>query len=147
MKPSVKAVLIDTVCWLYILLFIYAAVSKLLDFENFRIQIGQSPMLSSFAGIISWIVPSGELVIAGLLATPLTRPAGLLGAYTLMAMFTAYIFIMLNYSAFVPCSCGGVLEKMTWDQHLLFNIAFMVLAIAAVLALPSKYQHQRNLTI
>lgn len=147
MKPSVKAVIIDTVCWLYILLFIYAAVSKLLDFENFRIQIGQSPMLSSFAGIISWIVPSGELVIAGLLATPRTRRAGLLGAYTLMAMFTAYIFIMLNYSAFVPCSCGGVLEKMTWDQHLLFNIAFLVLAIVAVLALPTKYEHQRKLTI
>src|SRR5690606_14703009 len=49
-----------------------------------------------------------------------------------MVMFTAYIFIILNFSDFVPCSCGGVLEKMSWTQHLIFNVVFIILAGVAV---------------
>ncbi|MGQ2983120.1 MauE/DoxX family redox-associated membrane protein [Flavobacterium sp.] len=147
MKIKYRNIIIEATSLLYICVFIYAALSKLLDFENFRIQLGQSPMLSSFAGVISWAVPIGELIISVLLALPLTRPFGLLSAYTLMTMFTAYIFIMLNYSAFIPCSCGGVLEKMTWDQHLLFNIAFMALAIAAVVLLPARGEHQHKIIV
>lgn len=33
----------------------------------------------------------------------------------------------------MPCSCGGILEKMNWNQHLLFNICFCVLAVPAIL--------------
>ena len=65
---------------------------------------------------------------------------GLFAAYTLMAMFTAYIYIILNFSAFVPCSCGGVLENMTWNQHLVFNICFIILAGIAILLMPNNLQ-------
>ncbi len=42
MKLTVRMqkVLIELICLLYILLFVYAAVSKLLDFENFQVQLG-----------------------------------------------------------------------------------------------------------
>ncbi|MCX2680742.1 hypothetical protein OOZ15_12385 [Galbibacter sp. EGI 63066] len=120
------------VSYLFILLFVYAAVSKLLDFENFRIQLGQSPLLSAFASTISWSVPLLELAIASMLIVPKFRRIGLYMAFTLMVMFTAYIFIILNYSIFVPCSCGGVLEKMGWKEHLLFNVCFAVLAFVGL---------------
>lgn len=124
------------ICYLHIILFTYAATSKLLDYQNFKIQLGQSPLLSPFAGIVSWAVPSIEFLISLLLAIPKFRLSALFAAFSLMAMFTAYIYIILNYSAFVPCSCGGVLEKMTWDQHLLFNIAFILLSAIAILIYP-----------
>jgi len=38
-----------------------------------------------------------------------------------MTAFTVYIFLILNYSPFVPCSCGGVLEDLGWWEHLWFN--------------------------
>jgi uncharacterized membrane protein YphA (DoxX/SURF4 family) len=132
LKSNTRRIIIDSVCLLYMLLFVYAAVSKLLDFENFQVQLGQSPLLSPFAAWISWIVPFLELVIALMLMIPKRRNAALLTALSLMMMFTVYIFIVLHYSSFIPCSCGGILEKMSWNTHLVFNFVFVLLAIFAI---------------
>jgi hypothetical protein len=48
-----------------------------------------------------------------------------------MLFFTGYIAHMLHIRKFT-CSCGGILEKMTWTQHLYFNIGCAVLAILAL---------------
>lgn len=130
---QLKSSIVYTISLLYVLLFIYAAVSKILDFENFRVQLGQSPLLSAYAGYVSVLVPTIELVICCFLLIPKTRILGLFSAYALMVMFTAYIYIILNFSSFVPCSCGGILEDMSWNQHMLFNLAFILLSVIAVL--------------
>lgn len=118
---------------LYILLFTYAAASKFLDFENFQIQLGQSPLLSAFAGFVSYGILVIELGLALLLLSPKYRLRGLYASLLLMVMFTNYIFIILNFSSFIPCSCGGILEKMGWTEHLIFNIVFVILAVIAIL--------------
>ena len=133
MKFNFRKNIIIAICYLYVLMLVYAATSKILDFENFKIQLGQSPLLSSFADWIAIMVPASELSIATLLVLPRFRFIGLFASYLLMVLFTAYIYIILNYSAFVPCSCGGILEKMTWNQHLIFNIVFIAFAIIAIL--------------
>lgn len=140
MKLTVRMqkVILELICLLYILLFVYAAVSKLLDFENFQVQLGQSPLLSAFAGWVSWGVPIVEIIIALMLVFPRFRLVGLYAAFSLMVMFTAYIYIILHYSSFVPCSCGGVLEKMSWDQHLIFNIVFILIGAQGILLLSQK---------
>ena len=117
----------------FILLFIYAAGSKMLDFENFQVQLAQSPLLSAYAGSVSYGVIILELVIVGLLCFNLTRLWGLLTSFAIMVAFTVYIFLILNYSDFVPCSCGGILEKMGWTEHLIFNIACVFMASLAII--------------
>ena len=128
-----KNILLEFICFLFILLFVYAALSKLLVFDEFKIQIGQSPMLTPFVGIIAWVIPYLEILIALLLLIPRFRLLGLYAAFNLMVMFTAYIFIILNFSNDIPCSCGGVLEKLGWTEHLIFNIVFVVLAAIGIL--------------
>lgn len=136
-----KSVIIEIVCLLYVLLFFYAAVSKLLDFENFQVQLGQSPLLSAFAYPVSFFVPAIELLIATFLFVPQLRDYGLYASLCLMTMFTAYIYIVLHYSSFVPCSCGGILEKMSWNVHLIFNLFFVIVAVLAiVLSYTSKIE-------
>jgi len=120
------------IAYLFILLFTYAAVSKLLDFETFTIQLAQSPMFSAYAEIVSWLVPGTELLISIILMLPKFRRIGLYAFFFLMVLFTAYIIIILNYADFVPCSCGGVLEALSWNQHLLFNAVFIILAVLAI---------------
>lgn len=137
-KTRFKNIFISSVCWIYALLFTYAATNKLLEFENFRMQLGQSPLISSFADWVSIAVPAIEFIIVILLLTTKFRSIGLIITYTLMVMFTAYIYIILNYSTFVPCSCGGILEKMTWKQHLTFNIVFVILAGLSIVFIPRK---------
>lgn len=141
-----KQIILDIICYLYALLFVYASGSKLLDFENFKVQLGQSPLLSSFAEWISVVIPVSELVITFLLLTSKFRLSGLYSALILMTMFSVYIFIVLHYSSFVPCSCGGVLEKMSWNTHLLFNLVFVLLAITGILiydALKNKIRENK----
>jgi uncharacterized membrane protein YphA (DoxX/SURF4 family) len=137
-NTPIKNNIVNIVCGLYAVLFSYAATSKLLDFENFRIQLGQSPLLSSFANLILFAVPAVEIIISILLLIEKFRLIGLFSAYTLMVLFTAYIYILLNYSAFVPCSCGGIIQKLSWSQHIIFNICFIVLAGIAVVLLPDS---------
>lgn len=120
------------VSFFFILLFIYAAASKMLDFENFQVQLAQSPLLSAYAGLISYAVIMLEIVVAGLLCFQVTRLIGLYASFALMVAFTVYIYLILHFSDFVPCSCGGILEKMSWQQHLVFNIISVLLAFIGI---------------
>ncbi|MFD2943277.1 DoxX family protein [Flavobacterium notoginsengisoli] len=133
LSPKIKSIIIEIICMLYVLLFVYAAASKLMGFENFQVQLGQSPLLSAFASWLSWIVPLAELLISALLIFRTTRLWALAAAFNIMVMFTVYIFVILNYSSYVPCSCGGILEKMSWNDHMLFNLVFVVLAFTGII--------------
>jgi uncharacterized membrane protein YphA (DoxX/SURF4 family) len=128
-----KKIIVEVICLLYILLFVYAAVSKLLDYHDFSIKLGQSPLLSAFAGYVAVGVPLLELIIALLLCFPSRRFIGLFASFCLMVAFIAYIFIILNFSSYVPCSCGGILQDLGWTEHLFFNVVFVVLAVIGLL--------------
>ncbi|MFP9097749.1 MauE/DoxX family redox-associated membrane protein [Flavobacterium sp. RHBU_24] len=139
-----KRYVIAVISYLYILLFVYASVSKLLDFTNFRVQVGQSPLVGALAEYIIWLVPLTELVIAALLMFPRSQLMGFYLALGLMAMFTSYIYLIINFSSVVPCSCGGILEKMGWTEHLIFNIVFVLMAALAIILLYKKEKPQSN---
>jgi hypothetical protein len=127
--------IVQAISYLHILLFVYAAVSKLLDFENFRVQLAQSPLLSAYAGLIAPTVILSELFISCLLSFRTTRLVGLYASYLLMVSFTAYIYLIINYSEFIPCSCGGIIEKLSWTEHLVFNCVFALLAFLAIFSI------------
>jgi hypothetical protein len=138
LQQNIKLIALNSVCFLYILLFVYAALNKLLDFQNFQIQLAQSPLISAFAAAVSYTVPTIEILIALMLCFERTRKIALYSGFCLMVMFTAYIIIMINFSPFVPCSCGGILEKMSWNEHLIFNIAFVSLGFFGLLQTPQN---------
>tara|TARA_E500000318_G_scaffold111893_1_gene132421 strand:+ start:7509 stop:7892 length:384 start_codon:yes stop_codon:yes gene_type:complete len=123
-------------------MFIYAATSKLWDFQQFEVQLGQSPILTTYAEWVAWSVPVTEYILALLLLTERFRLIALYGSLGLMTMFTTYIILVLNFSDYIPCSCGGVLEDMGWTEHIMFNIFFIVLSITAILLSTSGQPHQ-----
>ena len=131
-SDKTKKVALEIICFLFILLFTYAAVTKLMDYQKFTVQIGQSPLLTDFAGVLAWAVPGVELLIAGMLAITWLRLIGLYAAFSLMVMFTAYIIAILQFSDSIPCSRGGVLEAMGWTEHLIFNIGFVLLGFTGI---------------
>ena len=130
---NLKSIIVEIISVLLMVLFVYSALSKLLEFQNFQAQLGQSPLISAYTGFVSYSLLIIELLIAILLAVPKSRYSALLASFGLMLMFTAYIVVILNYSSFIPCSCGGILEKLGWKEHLIFNIAFTILAAIASL--------------
>jgi len=118
--------------YFFILLFCYAAVSKVFDFENFQVQLAQSPLTNPYSVVISYLVIVVELIIVILLSSSKLRLLGLHASFTLMVFFTVYIYVILNYSDNIPCSCGGILEKMGWFEHMIFNILCSAIALLAI---------------
>jgi uncharacterized membrane protein YphA (DoxX/SURF4 family) len=139
-----RKITIEIISSLFIVLFLYAALSKLFDYEKFSIQIGQSPLLTGFGNTIPWLVILLEITVCIFLIWRKFRLAGFLGAFSLMVMFTAYVVAILNFSSFIPCSCGGVLEKLGWHEHLLFNSFFTLLSLLGVLLESQGYMDSRN---
>jgi uncharacterized membrane protein YphA (DoxX/SURF4 family) len=142
-----KVIIVEIISFLFILLFVYAALMKLRDTEDFVAQMRQSPLLLPFATWVAWVVPIIELAVAALLVIRRFRLIGLIASFTLMAMFTMYIIIIMNFADHVPCSCGGILSEMGWGEHLIFNIGFVLLAITGTFLLTKpgeeKYSAQR----
>lgn len=133
---SSKSILIKTVSFLLIFLFIYAAISKLIDYERFKIQLGQSPILNTYANLIAWTIPLIEIIASVLLVFNSTRIIGLYLSFSLMTMFSIYIYTITHFSEYVPCSCGGILEHMSWNQHLVFNLFFVILSLVSIFLSP-----------
>lgn len=127
-----RKITIEIISFLFVLLFLYASFSKLLDYQKFTVQIGQSPLLTGFGNFIPWVVIGSEIAVSGLLVIPRLRLVGFFGAFSLMVMFTAYIFAILNFSDYLPCTCGGVLEMLGWREHLVFNFAFVCLGLIGI---------------
>lgn len=127
-----KINMLDFIIFLFMILFIYAATMKLAEHDIFKAQIGKSPLIMSYADLFAWIVPLSEFLVVILLFIPRFVLLGLYGSFSLMFAFTLYILFILLFSPYVPCSCGGILNKMGWTEHLIFNIAFTILAIVGI---------------
>lgn len=138
MKANRKNVVIEVISALFIILFVYAALSKVQDFEKFGVELSKSPILNVFAGQIAIVVPVLELILSILLAVKRIQFYALYIAFTLMVVFSTYIVVILKFSAYIPCSCGGILQNMTWNQHFVFNILFVLMAMVAILIYPKN---------
>lgn len=132
LNPNQVFIVKEIIKYLCILLFCYASLSKILDFEQFRVQLGQSPMLSAFADYIALGIPAMEILTVIFLVVPKMELIGFYSFYSLMVMFTSYIILILNFTDFIPCSCGGVLETLGWTEHMIFNLVFILISLFAI---------------
>lgn len=133
-RSSNAEMCVQLISSMLILLWVYAAVSKLISYEQSRSQMLNQVFPIAIAKFLVWAVPFTELLLSGLLSFLRTRLSGLYGSLILLISFTIYIGLVIN-RVFnrIPCSCGGVLNKMTWEQHLAFNIVFLLLTATAIL--------------
>lgn len=123
---------INFVTAVLLFLFVYTALNKLFDFNFFRATLSTQPAIGKSAYWVSWMIIIPELMISILLFIPRYRMIGLICSVFLLMVFTMYIVYMLFKYPHLPCSCGGVISKMSWAQHMFFNIALIVLGSAAV---------------
>lgn len=128
-----RTLVIEIIAALLILLFLYAAFSKLLEFRTFVAELDEHPLFRDRAVSIAVLIPAVEILTAVCLFIPATRRWGLWESLALMSVFTLYIGAMLAFDSHLPCSCGGVLQQLSWKQHFIFNIGFMLLALGGVL--------------
>jgi uncharacterized membrane protein YphA (DoxX/SURF4 family) len=124
--------LVEIIAALFILLFVYTATSKFLEFKGFKAVLSMSPLIGKMAPFVAWALPLSEILIAMLLFFPRTRRKGLWASLAIMLLFTGYLGYMIYFTPTRPCNCGGVLRQMTWKQHLIFNAFFTLLAVTGL---------------
>jgi putative oxidoreductase len=124
---------IDTICLLLIMLFVYTASSKLMDFGHFKVQMNNQTLPHGIAEFLIYTLPGIEILTSLLLIFSTTRLPGLYIAFILMLLFTGYVgLVLINYFGRVPCSCGGVLKMMGWKTHFIFNLFFLLLTATGI---------------
>ena len=128
-----KNTYVEFICTLLIVLFIYTGLNKIMDLDKFKFEMGRSPFIQDISGFIAYALPAGELLLVLALIIKRTRLLGLYLSFSLMALFTGYIWLMLNYAWDLPCSCGGIISKLSWRDHLVFNAVFTVLTMIGVI--------------
>ena len=119
---------------MFIILFVYTGLAKLLVPNLFYDSILNSPVLGgrTMATLASWTLPLSELAVALLLIWKKTRLIGFYGVLGLMLLFTGYTVAIVFFAPYRPCSCGGIISLLSWEQHLVLNAILLLLALLAI---------------
>ncbi|RZJ86383.1 MAG: hypothetical protein EOO20_18410 [Chryseobacterium sp.] len=112
---------------LLITLWTYAFFIKIIDFNHYQNQMADQPFPIFFQGILTYGLLITEALAAILLIIG-KKLSGLILSLMLLIAFTIYILLILN-GAFPerPCSCGGFISKMSWKNHLKFNLVLIAI--------------------
>jgi len=116
---------------IYIFLFAYTGLSKLMDIARFIRVIQKTSLFGIFTIPIGWGIPILEIFLALLMAfsNRKTVKISMMIAVVCMVVFTSYLILMLLFMEHRMCNCGGVIESLNWTEHLVFNIAVLLMGI------------------
>jgi len=134
----------DVIASFFILLFLYTGLLKLMGLEQFREELNSSPLPSSILGMIAWAIPITEILLATALITPRFRLKGLYATLVLMLLFTGYVLFILQIDSHISCSCGGIIEDLSPQMHLLFNSACVILSLLGIVASRKQKNTRRS---
>jgi len=139
-----RKIIVEVISALLILLFLYTSLSKWLDFGTFTNDMNNQPFPNWMTPYLVWIIPVSEILIVLALLFEKTRLTGFWASVVLMTLFTIYTaLVLLHVFNRIPCSCGGVIKKLTWNQHLIFNLFFTGISIAAIVL--KKREHRQDI--
>lgn len=137
----------ESITMLLFILFTYAAGSKLADYKLFIFQMNAQPFDDKYTPLLVAGLLAVEFAIAACLIFGRTQRVGLWASLILMLIFTVYIILIkLQYFDSIPCSCGGVIEHLSWTQHLFFNLFFIGISITGLVLNKLPPQRQLNLS-
>jgi putative oxidoreductase len=129
-----RKIIIEIISSLLILLFLYASLSKWLAFKTFIGDMNNQPFPNWMTPFLVWFIPIIEVLIVIGLIFEKTRVQSLYASLFLMLAFTVYtVAILLHSFRYIPCSCGGVIRKLTWPQHLVFNLFFVGISLLGII--------------
>lgn len=129
LSVEARELIMDITVYLFIVLFMYTSASKLFTIKAFASTLARSPLIGDLNFALAWMIPVIEIIISILLIIPSLRKTGLWASFLLLIAFTIYLVYMVFSGIKLPCHCGGVINALTWPQHIWFNISFIVLAV------------------
>jgi hypothetical protein len=123
---------------LLIIMWAYAAISKLADLKGFKQALATQVFPKWIGKILVWVLPISELGIVGLLLFQKTQILGMYASFGLMLLFTLYVGgAVYNIYERTPCACGGLFAKLGWTKHFRVNLFLTAISIIGIILLES----------
>lgn len=120
-------------CVLLVVLFVYTGVAKLADLSSFRNDLNGQVFPPGWVRGLVYLLPALEILVAISICFDRSRLLGLWAASVLMFLFTLYAALVLaGVFKRIPCSCGGVIRRLSWQQHFWFNTCFLAVSIVSI---------------
>lgn len=146
LQPSGKTEQLLTLLYvLFICFWLFACSSKLADFNGFKDELYSQVFTASISGLLLYLLPAVEFLIACLLVSSATRLAGLILSFSLMSAYSIYVLLaVLNVYSRTPCNCAGLLGLgSSWTANLLLNL-FITTAAAITILFTYKAKERRK---
>jgi putative oxidoreductase len=128
-----KNLCLEICCSLLVALFVYASLMKFMHFQVYMEEMHKQVFPEWMGSKLIYIVPTMEIMIAVGLCFRYLRGSALYASLALMCLFTIYALAVLTHVfTEAPCSCGGIISLLTWKQHVIFNLFFVGVTVAAI---------------
>ena len=128
---ALTAILVEFIAWLLAALFVYTAVSKVYDWNGTVSAVNGQVFPDWMTLPLLYGLPIVEVALAVILLLPQTRRVALGISFLLMSVFTGYVALVLTgVFGRIPCSCGGILSSLDWNEHLIVNLVLTAIAAA-----------------
>lgn len=127
-----KAVIVEIIIALLGIFWVYASITKLLDYDTYWRQVMHYIQNNVWAKGIAIVLPILQFLTAIGLVFRQSRIMALLISLVMLLFFTGLIIYLLYFAAVTPCSCNGIVSGFSWKQHLLFNIVFLLINITGI---------------
>ena len=130
LSASKKRLLLEIIASLIILLFCYASLYKWFNFSDFIKEMNKQPLPKSWIPYLVRLIPATEIAAALLLSFRVSRRWGFVLSSLIMLTFAGYtITVLLHGFSYIPCACGGIIEDLTWGQHLFLDSIYLLLSL------------------
>lgn len=137
MKFITRHIILYSIQTFLLVFWLYVALDKLWEPSAFRAALLRQPFPDSWADVLYWLLPVGELVLGLLFLVPTRKrfrrilsPLPFLLSAFLMLAFTVYIGLgVAGFYAQRPCGCASVFSGISWAWHLVINIVLLGLSI------------------
>jgi len=122
--------ILNIITILLIVFWLYVALDKLWNLDGFHASLLKQPFPNWWADVLFWLLPVMEVGVAILFAFCRLRSIPYLLSALLMFVFTVYIGLgVAGVYAKRPCSCASVFRGMSWERHLIVNIALLGISL------------------
>lgn len=140
MTKNIYHKLADLVYYALIVFIAYTASNKFFNIEAFQLNIAKTGMFSNETiYYLSYAVVAVEITVLGMLI--FFKNIGLNALFVMIFIFTIYISYLFLQGKYEVCGCGGVLNGLSFYNHLSINI-LLILGTLFVLSFLNNTAHE-----
>ncbi|RQO77793.1 hypothetical protein DBR40_07400 [Pedobacter sp. KBW01] len=133
-KESLKAALLDVITTVLILLWAFAALTKLLDYGHYRSDMHLQFFDGKVLHVLVPALPYTQICAALFLLSGRHRIYGLWLSMLLMMGFTVYVAtVYYGYLSSHPKTCNGLFENSSWGGQLVINLGLLLVSVFGII--------------